>query len=454
MKLKIGVVGKSGRNHAIVQALLCSTNVPDVYVISDVYNTRLAPPDRLFCGKSDDPAFVADCMRQIKPDFTVIGPEEPLAAGIVNMLAKMGIPSVGPTEQLAQLETSKAFTRRLIEKHGIRGNPEHKVFYSTDGIESYLRSLADFVIKPDGLTGGKGVKVSGEHLHSVREALDYCVELFRARQPAVVIEEKLEGEEFSLQSFFDGRHIVHTIPVQDHKRARVGDTGGNTGGMGSYSCADHSLPFLKPEEIEEAGEISRRIGEALLSDIQQEYKGILYAGMMVTKKGLRVIEYNARFGDPEVMNVLPIMKTPFVDVCQSIVAGTLDRLEVGFLDRATVCKYVVPRGYPENPVAKVEINVDELDAMAASEERLHVYYGAVEERAGRLFLTGSRAIALVGIGNSLNEAEQIAEKASRLIKGPVEHREDIGSQKLIQKRINHMHELRGKSPSRLAEFAS
>jgi phosphoribosylamine--glycine ligase len=424
--------------HAIIQALLASAAVPDVYVVSDVYNTKLVSRDRLFVGKSDDLSFVEYCTKKIRPDLVIIGPEEPLAAGVVDMLTAKGIPCVGPTKELAKLESSKAFTRALLANHDIPGNPEYRVFRTPDGIEEYLRERRDFVIKPDGLTGGKGVKVSGEHLMTVQEGVEYCAQLFRAREPAVVIEDKLDGEEFSLQSFFDGRHIAHTIPVQDHKRAKDGDRGPNTGGMGSYSCENHLLPFLKPEDIGAAQQINQRVGEALLDEVG-EYKGILYGGFMVTNEGLRVIEYNARFGDPEVMNVLPIMETDFLEVCERVVAGTLNNVRVCFQNKATVCKYVVPESYPGKAETNAQIDIKAVDDMLASEKRLRVYYGAIEERDNGLFLTGSRAIAFVGIGDTLDEAERVAERAARLVKGPVYHRKDIGTQELIQKRMDHMH---------------
>jgi len=419
-----------------------------VHVISDVYLTRIAPPERLICGKSDDRPFVEGCVRRIKPDLVVIGPEEPLAVGIADLVTAMGIPCVGPTQELARLETSKAFTRELLTNHKIPGNPEHRVFTTIHGMEEYLREINEFVIKPDGLTGGKGVKVSGEHLHSIRDGLGYAAELFRTGQPAVIIEEKLDGEEFSFQSFFDGQHIAHTIPIQDHKRARTGDKGLNTGGMGSYSCENHSLPFLKPEHIIEAGEINRLVGEALLEETKQEYKGILYGGFMLTKDGLRVIEYNARFGDPEVMNVLPIMETDFLEVCDSIIAGTLNKLSVRFRPQATVCKYVVPAEYPEKMKTGGTIDVRELDKMEASESGLRVYYGAVEEKDGELHLTGSRAIACVGMGGSLDDAERIAESAASLVKGPVYHRSDIGTAPLIEKRKLHMNRIGSEQQTR------
>lgn len=434
---------KSGRRDALYQAALGSSHRPEVYVASDVGNPGNIPSDHYFCGKIDDPEFVRDCLKKIgsKHSLGVIGPEEPLLAGISDLFWDAGIRCVGPVKALAQLETSKAFTRRLMTEYEIPGCPEHRIFTNLDGIAEYLRELGEFVIKPDGLTGGKGVKVSGDHINSIAEGVQYCAELFRDGQQIVVVEEKLDGEEFSFQSFYDGRHIAHMVPVQDHKRAWDGDKGPNTGGMGSYSCADHLLPFLKSEHIEEAGEINRQIGEALLKKTGLEYKGILYGGFMLTKKGLKVIEYNARFGDPEIMNVLPIMKTDFLDVCRAIVDGTLDKLHVEFESKATVCKYIVPRSYPGKLTTEAIIDVSELEALRQREPNLRVFYGAVEAHPKGLRLTGSRAIGIVGIGASLAEAERIAEKAASAVKGDVYHRSDIGTAALIQKRKNHINRI-------------
>jgi phosphoribosylamine--glycine ligase len=372
-----------------------------------------------------------------------------LAAGIVDLLNSLNIPCIGPTKELAKIETSKSFARDLMTRHQIEGSPVHRVFESIDGIESYLRNRTNFVIKPDGLTSGKGVKVSGEHIHSLKEAIEYCSQLFAAGQPAVIIEEKLEGEEFSLQSFFDGKNIAHMIPVQDHKRAWKDDKGPNTGGMGSYSCADHLLPFLKREELKAAEDINRRVAEALVEDDEDghPYKGILYGGFMLTKDGIKVIEYNARFGDPEIMNVLPIMENDFVAVCEAIVNGSLDKVDVRFKRRATVCKYVVPSEYPGKMVDRPAIDVSALDRAAATDPNLRVYYGAVEGTLDALRLTGSRAIGIVGIGPSLMEAEQIAENAARLVRGPVYHRSDIGTSQLIEKRKEHMRRVRSQASS-------
>jgi phosphoribosylamine--glycine ligase len=381
-----------------------------------------------------------------KPDFVVNGPEETLAMGkgVVDLLRdEFGIPCIGPTKRLAQLEASKAFTRRLLATHGIPGNPEFRIFSASDlgEIKSYLQQLGSFVVKPDGLTGGKGVKVSGEHLRSIGDAVLYCRELFNVGHPFVVIEEKLDGEEFSLQSFCDGKHVKHMPVVQDHKRAHAGDTGPNTGGMGSYSCEDHSLPFLSRRDLQQAQDITERVAQALREDFPQEpYKGILYGGFMVTRYGVRLIEYNARFGDPEALNVLSLLKTDFVDVCEAIIQGTLDKLAITFEKLATVCKYVVPEGYPEHYAENVNEVIDWRNVPKSA--NLRIFEAAVEkdgDAVGRL--SGSRAVAFVGIGANVAEAERIAESAARAVKGPVEHRDDIGTQKLIAKRVAHMRAL-------------
>jgi phosphoribosylamine--glycine ligase len=285
------------------------------------------------------------------------------------------------------------------------------------------------------LTGGKGVKISGAHLHSIQDALDYCTELFHHGHPAVVIEEKLDGEEFSLQSFCDGTHVVDMVVVQDHKRAYEGDTGPNTGGMGSYSCEDHSLPFLSPRDVPEASAINHAVAGALLAETGQKYRGILYGGFMVTRKGIRLLEYNARFGDPETLNVLSLLKTDFVDICEAMIDERLHQLPVEFGKKATVCKYIVPEGYPDHPVRGERID---LTQVPRESDRLKIYHASVDMKNGALYLGGSRAIAVVGIGSNLKEAEAIAEEAARAFRGPVFHRKDIGTQALIDRRIAHM----------------
>jgi phosphoribosylamine--glycine ligase len=449
MPRKVAAIGKSGRLDCISQLLRSSRHSPEVFLLSDVDSPGLSASATVFRGQSDVWEDVEKFIDRVHPELVVIGPEEPLEKGIVDLLIARGVACVGPTQALARLETSKSFTRNLIAKYKIAGNPQHAVFKSMDGIPEYLRAIGEFVVKPDGLTGGKGVKVSGEHLQSVSEALTYCRELLSEGCP-LLIEEKLDGEEFSFQSFFDGKTVAHTFPVQDHKRARDGDTGPNTGGMGTYSCEDHLLPFLSAADVAMASEINRRVGEALVAETGEQYRGILYGGFMLTKNGLRVIEYNARLGDPEAMNVLPLLETDFLDLCDSIAQGTLSQLNVTFRKKATVCKYVVPNEYPGKSNSKAAIDLSRLTKLVSDEPRLKVFYGAVDHDGRNYRLTGSRAIALLGIGATLAEAEQVAEMGANAIDGPVYHRSDIGTPTLIQKRVDHMAQIQHQTePSRL-----
>jgi len=230
------------------------------------------------------------------------------------------------------------------------------------------------------------------------------------------------------------------VVVQDHKRAFEGDLGPNTGGMGSYSCPDHRLPFLSEEARRAASAINAAVAAAIAEETGETYRGILYGGFMLTRQGLRLLEYNARFGDPEALNVLSLLKTDLVDICEAIVRGTLDQLPVEFAPLATVCKYVVPEGYPDHPVTNTRIS---LGRVPAESERLKYYFAAVEQRAEGLYLTGSRAIGFVGIGPDLAQAEAIAESAASAVDGPVFHRKDIGTAALVQQRSEHVRRLLG-----------
>jgi len=388
-------------------------------------------------GSYSDLESIKNFAQKNKIDFAFIGPEDPLDEGVVDALQDIGISSIGPTKLMARLETSKSFTRDLLKKYDIDGNPKFKVFNkeNLDGIDEFLDGIDEIVVKPDGLTGGKGVKVQGDHFDTKEEALDYCKEVLESHQ-AVIVEEKLDGEEFSLQCLTDGKTVVATPPVQDHKRAYEDDKGPNTGGMGSYSCENHLLPFRKKEHVKKALEITKKVVDAINQETGLYYKGIMYGGFILTKDGVRLIEFNARLGDPEAMNVLPLLKTDFVSICQAIIVQELDRIKVKFEKKATVCKYVVPEGYPDKPVKDEKIEVSKI-------KKGKMYYASVDQKEDGLYMTGSRAIAFLGIGDNLEEAEKIAEEATNSVKGKVFHRKDIGTKELIHKRINHIKSIIG-----------
>ncbi len=432
-----------GKSFALMTMCKASTKLNGLYVLSDYANPGIIKEATNYkIADTNNPENAVEYAKLIRPHFAIIASEDPLAHGVADALLNIGVPCIGPTQSLARLESSKSFTRQLLEKYDIPGNPAYRRFHDENGLAEFVRELGEFVVKPDGLTGGKGVRVMGDHFTTVEEGLAYCRELF-SQNGSVVIEERLDGEEFSFQSFFDGKHIAHMVPIQDHKRAHNDDTGPNTGGMGSYSCADHLLPFLTADDVKAAGEINRRVGEALFLETGEEYKGILYGGFMITKKGLRVIEYNARFGDPEVMNIASLLETDFVAICLAVIDGTLDRLPVEFRRQASVCKYIVPRNYPEKLPKDMDIRINIDDALASPEfgKRLRVYYSAINEKDGAIEMTDSRSLAFVAVADTLTEAEGIAETAASSVKGNVFHRTDIGTPPLIKKRVEHMERL-------------
>jgi phosphoribosylamine--glycine ligase len=380
--------------------------------------------------------------QNIKADFVMVGPEGPLALGLVDLLEEAGIPAIGPHRELAQLESSKTFTRELLREYAIPGSPAYRSFRDEEGLPEFLNSLPmGFVIKPDGLTGGKGVKVMGDHFNRREEGMEIIRELL-AEGSQVLIEEKLVGQEFSLMSFCDGEHFLHMPAVQDHKRAFDGDTGPNTGGMGTYSMADGSLPFLQPSDIAAAKAINEAVGLALHKKCGKAYRGVLYGGFMATRDGIRLIEYNARLGDPEAMNVLSLLPGReeggnFPEICEAILSGTLNEVSILWKPLATVCKYAVPEGYPDAALKGLPLDVSEVN-----EQNARLFYASVEESNGTLLLAGSRAIAVLAMHQDLHEAARLAEDEISKIKGPVFHRRDVGTEKLILERVEMMQQLR------------
>ena len=437
MKNNILVIGSGAREHAIVRALDRSTQEKTISCLASNMNPGIAELcDELTVNNINDPEFVVSYAKETDATLAIVGPENPLAAGVADALWGAGVKTVGPKKDLAQLETSKAFTRNLLKEYDIPGGPKYQTFDTLDGVTDFLNELGEnYVVKYDGLAGGKGVKVAGDHLHSHDEALAYCQELVDS-DGEFVIEEKFVGEEFSLMSFCDGDNLKHMPAVQDHKRAYEGDTGPNTGGMGTYSDANHSLPFLTDNDISQALEINIQTAMAIKDKFGVGYKGILYGGFMATARGVKLIEYNARFGDPEAMNVLSLLESDFIDICIGVADGTLNQVDVQFANKATVCKYAVPEGYPDNPVKGEPIDVSKVKNLDG------LFYASVDFKSTSLVEAGSRTIAIVGIADTLSDAEALAEKEVSSISGPLFHRTDIGTDEIVQKRVDHMNSLR------------
>jgi phosphoribosylamine--glycine ligase len=307
----------------------------------------------------------------------------------------------------------------------------YRVFHSAADAADFIEGYeGDLVVKPIGLTGGKGVRIMGEQVDRAG-AIAYT----RSLNGDVVLEERLLGEEFTLQAFVDGNHLVPMPLVQDHKRAFEGDTGPNTGGMGSYSMPDHKLPFVQELDYRRALAIMQSV-VATMERAGSPYKGILYGQFMNTARGPKVIEFNARFGDPEAMNVLSLLSSDLSEIVCRIAEGSLALSHVSFEPLATVCKYLVPEGYPDTPHAGDPIT------LSANPQTI-LYYANVEKNAsGSLVTQTSRTLAYIGMGETLEEAERNAEQAASGVRGAVRYRRDIGTRALLDRRIAHMKELR------------
>jgi phosphoribosylamine--glycine ligase len=443
LDVRILLIASTAREHAIADALARSPQHPEIISICGSENPGLKRlSSTLHTGSILDFDFVLSIAKKIKPDFAVIGPDDPIGAGLADALQEEEIPSVAPLKSLARIESSKAFTRNLLKKYKIGTSPKFKVFTKPEPKE--LHTFIDqelhgnYVVKYDALKGGKGVKVSGEHLQSIDEGTAYGLECIR-ECGQVVVEEKLIGIEFSLLSFVSSTQVVDMPAVQDHKRAYDGDTGPNTGGMGTYTDADHSLPFLSKRDLDDAKEINRAVAAALLKECGEPYRGFLYGGFMAVRDGIRVIEFNARLGDPEALNILPLLSSDFVTICRAIIDGSLDESLVTFESKATVCKYLTPESYPVSKDQRgKEVTFPKMP------ENARLFYGDIREDVdGTLHLGGSRTAGIVGIASSIAEAESIAQKLCEQVQGPVRFRSDIGTEALIAKRVEVMRKLRG-----------
>lgn len=429
--MKVLLVGGGGREHAIGEALV--RDGAELYVVSKAKNPGLA---RLAKGyglaKETDVRKVLEYAEKFGVDMAFIGPEAPLERGLVDILEENGIPAVGPSREAAKLETDKAFARAFMERNEIPGRKVFRVFTDVSEMRSWIDDFGKpVVVKPIGLTGGKGVKVVGYQLKDNEEAKAYAEELIR-RDGKVLVEERTDGVEFTFQVFSNGKRVIPMPLAQDYPHAYENDEGPITGGMGSYSCPNHLLPFVTREDYEKALETLKATVEAMRRE-GTPYKGILYGQFMLSGDGPVLIEYNARFGDPEAINVLPLLKTSLLEITEGIVDGNLRKAE--FESRATVVKYLAPKGYPVNPVKGVRVEVDE---KAVEEAGARLYYASIDEGFN---LLGSRAIAVLGIAENLEDAERIAESAVPHIRGELFHRRDVGTRESVERRTELMKKL-------------
>jgi len=396
-------------------------------------------------------------------DFGIVGPEKPIIEGVRDLVEEQtSIPMICPTKEYA-IEASKVKQRLLFQEIMSEANPRFKIFNPKNyknqeevkkAVYAWLDELENrAVVKPDQPAAGKGVGVWGDHFTNREQLFEHFLANFQ--HGPVIVEEKIEGEESSFQAFCDGKHLVCLPDTRDYKRAFDDDKGPNTGGMGSYKDVGEVLPFMTDVDRAKEFEIVKRIFEKLKEKDNVGLRGVpFYVAFIHTGKESKILENNSRPGDPEIINILPILKEDFVDICFKILEANLTRIDLE--KAATVLTYKAPPDYGEyihtfpNLVNKDEIGKS-VDLTKAHEltkkygDRIRVYPAGMELRNGETYALKSRAVGVVGIGENIEEARQISLEGIKAIKGgALWHRTDIASKQHIEKSIRHMEKLRRK----------
>ena len=420
--MKVLVVGSGGREHAIIKSLKKSPQVEKLYALPG--NGGIAQDAVCVAIGAKDLDGICAFAAGHKIDYAVVAPDDPLVLGLVDRLEAIGIPCFGPRANAAIIEGSKAFSKSLMKKYGIP-TAAYEIFTDMDAAIAYVRSGSGaVVVKADGLALGKGVFVCANRDEAEQAVRSIMGErIFGESGAKVVIEEFLEGPEVSVLSFTDGNVVVPMVSSMDHKRALDGDEGSNTGGMGTIA----PNPFYTPEVAE------RCMKEIFLPTIRamkaegREFRGCLYFGLMITKDGPKVIEYNCRFGDPETQVVLPLLKTDLLTVMQATTSGTLDQLAVEFDSGAACCVILASGGYPTHYEKGKEIVVTDEEKLKGAT----VYHAGTALKDGRLVTSGGRVLGVTCTAPTLREAVKKAYDAASGITFEGAHfRKDIGARAL------------------------
>ncbi len=418
--MNIIVIGSGGREHAIIKKLAQSEAVDTIYALPG--NGGMTEAECVDVGAKDIPAIV-EFAKTHDIGFAVVAPDDPLVLGCVDALEEIGIPCFGPRAAAAQIEGSKVFSKNLMKKYGIP-TAAYEVFESADDAREYIKTCdLPIVIKADGLALGKGVLICmtrEEAEDGLREIMEDKV--FGASGNRVVIEEFLEGPEVSVLSFTDGKVVVPMVSSMDHKRIGDNDTGLNTGGMGTVA----PNPYYTADV---AAECMEKIFLPTINAMNAEgrtFKGCLYFGLMITKNGPKVIEYNCRFGDPETQVVLPLLETDLFEIMQAVAAGELDKVDVKFKDAHACCVILASNGYPKKYATGFPMTLPEQPKHDAE-----IYIAGAKVKDGVLVTGGGRVLGVTAVADTLETAVKYAYEAAADVKFEGAYmRHDIGQRAL------------------------
>ena len=421
--MNIIVIGSGGREHAIIKKLRESKEIDKIYALPG--NGGMTEAECVSIGAKDIPA-VVDFAKNHDIGFAVVAPDDPLVLGMVDELEKVGIPCFGPEKKAAIIEGSKVFSKNLMKKYGIP-TAAYETFGTAEEAREYIKTAPmPIVIKADGLALGKGVlicKTRDEAFEALHEIMED--KMFGESGSHVVIEEFLEGPEVSVLSFTDGKTVVPMVSSMDHKRAGNNDTGLNTGGMGTVA----PNPYYTPEVAE------RCMKEIFLPTIDamnkegRTFKGCLYFGLMITKDGPKVIEYNCRFGDPETQVVLPLLDSDLFAIMKAVHDGKLAETEIKWKNEYACCVIKASRGYPQKYETGFEITVPE-----KLKHNAEVFIAGAKIKDGRLVTSGGRVLGVTATAATLKDAVKNAYEAAEDVKFENEYmRDDIGARALAYK---------------------
>ena len=419
--MNILIIGSGGREHAITWKVCQSPKADKVYVLPGNPGTSLIATNVDGVSVEDHVALSEFCKAN-QVDLVIVGPEAPLAVGLVDSLSDVGIRCFGPKQASAEIEASKVFSKDFMARHNIP-TAKYATFAQLDDALAYLDKVDDpIVIKASGLAAGKGVILpeTGDEAEATLKSI-MVDKAFGDAGTEVVIEERMTGPEVSLMAFTDGTTVVPMVSAQDHKRLLDGDEGPNTGGMGAYAPA----PIFTNDLLQEAVEKVLQPAVDGLRNEGRKFVGVLYAGLMLTQNGIRVLEFNCRFGDPETQVVLPLLETDLVEIAEACVDGHLNEVDVRWKNGVAVCVVLASKGYPEKPEKGQVVSLDELP------EDMICFHAGTKQSGADVITSGGRVFGLTAWSSDIASAVQkVYANVDKVIFDGMQYRKDIAHRAL------------------------
>ena len=439
-KRRFLIAGSGGREGAFALAL---SNDSRVHAVMDHANPLIIrcvknSGGSYMIGNASDPETVLEfAQKNHRMDYAFINSDQPLANGVVDRLLERGIKTIGATRAAARIEWDKVYSMDMMNRVCRRFTPFYRIVRRQDqvvaAVAEFERKGMGIAVKPQGLTGGKGVKIMPEHLQTYDDSIEYATNLLETRHgEGVLLVERLDGIEFTIMGITDGEHLVIPPASYDYPFRHEGDRGAGTGGMGCFTNSEKRLPFMSEQDLDDCRQIMQRIIDEMRK-AGSRFNGVINGGFFKTQAGIKFMEFNGRFGDPEGLNILSILETSFSDLLVHIWNGTLSDKAVSFAKKASVVKYLVAKEYPEKSPEPVTFDMDE---KAISDLGVKIFFASCERLKSGTYTTLGRS-RVVAFSATADSIEQAAERVNRAIDnhtvGNLEYRHDIGSRENLEK---------------------